>query len=223
VKIIAPLNHDIHPSIHHHKCTFVIAQKITTHDLAHTVSLASLTLQTVLLIFVVIVAMSGPSTVADMVHSVLAALLDLLGIHVIQNLEAKFDISKELVTSGLGEIFTNNDTQKLEVFGFGGHGVSWDDPGALTELLCESEFVVMLVELCIKAERYEWETLAVFLGHDDKAELLKGVGEIVSRTGEVSHDGTVSVLSETDELVVLANDLGCSFGEVEGKGSLVGT
>jgi len=82
VKVIASPNHDIHPSFHH-TCTFVISQKITTYDLAHTVSLASLTLQTVFLIFVVMVAMSRLSTVADMVHSVLTALLNLLSIHII--------------------------------------------------------------------------------------------------------------------------------------------
>ena len=66
--------------------------------------------------------------------------------------------------------------------------------------------VVLLARL--EAEGYEWKTSAVLLRHDDEVELLEGIGEIVCRAREVRHDGAVSVLSETDQLVVLANDLG---------------
>ena len=37
------------------------------------------------------------------------------------------------------------------------------------------------------------------------------------------HDRAVTVLSKTNELVVLADDVGCSLGEVESEGSLVST
>lgn len=49
----------------------------------------------------------------------------------------------------------------------------------------------------------------------------EGVGEVVCCACEVGHDASVAVLAETDELVVLADDLGCTLGEVECEGCLV--
>lgn len=104
-----------------------------------------------------------------------------------------------------------------------GHRVGGDDPGAAAELVGEGKLVVVLFELRVEAEGDQGETLAVLLGHDDEAELLEGFGEVVCGPGQVGHDGTVSVLAEADELVVLTNDLGCALGEIEREGGLVST
>jgi hypothetical protein len=87
--------------------------------------------------------------------------------------------------------------------------------------MSECEFIVVFLCLGVQAESHEGEALSVALGHDDEAELGEGVGEVVCCAGEVGHDGAVAVLAEADELVVLPDDLGGSFGEVEREGGLV--
>lgn len=88
--------------------------------------------------------------------------------------------------------------------------------------MSEREFIVVLLA-GLEAECYKWEAFAMLLGHDDEAELFEDVGEVVCGSGQIGHDGAVAVLAEADELVVLADDLGGTFGEVEGEGGLVGT
>jgi molybdopterin converting factor small subunit len=88
------------------------------------------------------------------------------------------------------------------------HGVSWDNPRALTELMGDCEFVVVLFGLRVEAESNEGKTLTALFRHYNEAELFKGVRKVVGGAGEVAHDGTVTVLTETDELVILSNDLG---------------
>jgi hypothetical protein len=85
----------------------------------------------------------------------------------------------------------------------------------------QCEFIVVFVSFGVQAESYEREAFSVAFGHDDEAELGEGLGEVVCCAGEVGHDGAVAVLAEADELVVLADDLGGAFGEVEGEGGLV--
>lgn len=45
---------------------------------------------------------------------------------------------------------------------------------------------------------------------------------MVGCEGKIVYDGVVILFVEVNELVVLVNDLGCVFGEVEGEGGLVG-
>jgi hypothetical protein len=89
-------------------------------------------------------------------------------------------------------------------------------------LVSKREFIVVLLELGVEAEGNEGKTIAGSLRHDDEPQLLEGVGEIICSAGEVRHDGAVTVLSKADQLVVLADDLGGAFGEVEGEGGLIG-
>lgn len=91
----------------------------------------------------------------------------------------------------------------------------------------EGELVVvsltgMTLTLGPQAEGHEGETSAGALRHDDEALSLQVISEVVGGSGQVGHDGAVTVLAETDELVVLANDLRGTLGEVEGEGGLVG-
>ncbi len=86
--------------------------------------------------------------------------------------------------------------------------------------------VVLLVAVAVaagQAEGDQGETLAGLLGHDDVAQGLERVGQVVGGAGEVAHDGAVALLAQADQLVVLADDLAGSLGEVESEGRLVGT
>ena len=183
--------------------------------------LPRLALQAMLLLAIMRVIMSALARVRSMRMDILLVLLDALRIHIIEDLHAELDIAQQLVASRLAEILTHDDAQHLEILGVRGHGVGGDDPGAATELVGERELVVVLLLLRVEAEGDEGETFAVLLGHDDEAELLERIGEVVCGAGQVGHDGAVSVLSEADELVVLANDLGGALGEIESEGGLV--
>ena len=61
------------------------------------------------------------------------------------------------------------------------------------------------------------------LPQNNEAHCLKAGSQIICGSSQVQHDGTVSRLPETDELIVLAEYLRRSFREIEGEGSLVGT
>ena len=185
--------------------------------------LPRLTLQAMLLLAIMRVIMSALARVRSMRMDVLLVLLDALRIHIIEDLHAELDIAQQLVASRLAEILTHDDAQHLEILGVRGHGVGGDDPGTAAELMGKRELVVVLLLLRVEAEGDEGETFAVLLGHDDEAELLERIGEVVCGAGQVGHDGAVSVLSEADELVVLANDLGGALGEIESEGGLVST
>lgn len=87
----------------------------------------------------------------------------------------------------------------------------------------ESEFVEMLIRSFVETESDERKTCAALLRHDDEAELFKGVGEVVGGAGQVRHDAAIAVLTEADQLVILANDLGRALGEIEGEGGLIST
>lgn len=101
------------------------------------------------------------------------------------------------------------------------HRVSRHHPSSLSELMREGKFVINSLDLVVKAKGNKRKTHAVFLAHDDEVELCERIGEVVGCAGEVSHDGAVSTLSETDELVVLTDDLRSAFGEIECEGCLV--
>lgn len=103
------------------------------------------------------------------------------------------------------------------------HRIRRHDPPALAQLMRNRKLIIPLLQLRIKTERYERQTAALAIAHDQEAHVLEGGGEQVSDAGEVEHDGAVSVLAEADELVVLADDLGGALGEVESEGGLVGT
>ena len=51
---------------------------------------------------------------------------------------------------------------------------------------------------------------------------MHGGGEVVGGAGEVLHDAAVAGLAETDQLVVLGDDLTSASREVQREGRLVG-
>lgn len=185
--------------------------------------LPRLALQTMLLFLVRRVVVATSTRMTLMLKDILLASLDLLFIHIIQQTHAQLDIIQELIAARLAEILSHDYAQHLEVFGIGCHGVSGDDPGSTAELVSECEFVVVMAFLGVEAEGYEGQPGAVLLGHDDESKLGERVGKVVCGAGEVRHDAAVTVLAETNELVVLADDLRRALGEVESEGCLVGS
>jgi hypothetical protein len=155
------------------------------------------------------------------ITDVLLIILDRLPIHLIQQLQTQLNIAKKLITSTLAEILSHYNSQHFEVFSMRRHGIRRNNPRMLTQDMSQCEFIVVFICLGIQAESYERETFSMAFRHDDEAELGEGFGEVVCCAGEVGHDGAVAVLAEADELVVLADDLGGAFGEVEGEGGLV--
>jgi hypothetical protein len=185
--------------------------------------LAGLALKGVGLVLVLLVVVGGLPAVDDVLGDEVLVFLGLLGIQAVEDTDAELDVVQELVATCLAEVLTDDNAKHLQVVRLGGHGVSWDNPGALAKLVGNGELIVVLVELLVDAESYERETIATGLGHDDETQLLKGLGQVVRSTGEVGHDGAVSVLAETDELVVLTDDLGGTLGEVKSERGLVST
>jgi hypothetical protein len=180
--------------------------------------LASLALQAVRLVLVVRVVMLCPDAMANVVGLVL---LDSLLVHTIEGLEAQLDVREEGVTSRLGEVLSDYHSQHLQILGMRRHRVCRDNPATLPQLVGHGEFVVMLVVFGIKAECNEREAFAVLLGHDDETQLVQRISKVIGGPSEVGHDGAVAMLAETDQLIVLANDLGSALGEVEREGGLV--
>jgi hypothetical protein len=174
-----------------------------------------------LLPLVVRMIMNGLSTVADMLLDIFLVSLDFIFVLLVQNLHAELDITEQLITSGLGEVLTNDHSQHLQVICVGSHGVCRHDPAAGTQLMSKCEFVVVFFEFRVQAESDEGETGSVLLGHDYKAELFQRLGEVVCGSREVRHDRTVTVFAKADQLIVLTNDLRGSLGEVEGERCLI--
>ena len=158
-------------------------------------SLASLTLQAVLLIVVMLVATTTRlSMVRRMSSDVILVSLHFSLIHLIQDLNAKLDITQQLIASALAEILTNHNSQHLQIIRVGCHSVSGDNPASTSQLMSECEFIVVLLA-CLEAECDEGKSVAILLGHDDETELLKRVGQVVCGAGEVRHDRAVAVLA----------------------------
>lgn len=162
-----------------------------------------------------------------MLPNVLFSLLNTLPIRLLKQATAEGDVVDEGVAAGLSEVFSHDNAQHLDVR-VGRHSVGGDDPATRAQVVGQGELVVVAILITTllggaEAEGHEWQASTRALRHDDKALLLKGVGKIISGSGQVAHDGTVTMLAETDELVVLADDLGGALREVQGERGLVGT
>ena len=157
-------------------------------------------------------------------------LLQRLLIHLVQHVAAQLDVGNEHVALGAGKVLANHDAQHLEVICVRRHCVRRHDPAAAAQAPGQGELVILaltpfpiVVLLGVwEAEGDERKALAGAAGHDDESLLLERGAEVVGSAGDVAHDGAVAAAAEADELVVLADDLGGAFGEVEGEGGLVG-
>lgn len=190
-------------------------------NLADTVSLTVLSLQTVLLVSEVLVHLPGPAGPVGLGLELLFVLLKLLLIHLGQGFDGKLDIGDECVTSAPAEVLTNNNTHHPQTLRVGRHGVCWHYPSSLTQLVGDSKLIKLVAILRVETESDQRKAFAAGLGHEEEAKFLDREGKVVRCAGQVGHDGTVALLAEADELVVLAQNLGSTTGEVQSEGSLV--
>ncbi len=151
--------------------------------------------------------------------------LDAVFIHLVEHGGRLSDVGDQGVGAGPGEVLADDDAEHLQAVGLRSHGVGGDDPAANAEGVGQCELIVVLLVAVDggQAEGDQGETFAGLLGHDNVAKGLEGVGQVVRGAGEVVHDGAVALLAQPDQLVVLADDLAGSLGEVESEGRLVGT
>ena len=146
----------------------------------------------------------------------------LLLVHLNQLSKRKLQIRHQRIAPAAREVLAHDDAHHLEALRVRSHGVGRHDPAALAELVGDGELVEVVFARGVEAESYEREALAFGLGHEDEAHGLHGGGEVVGGAGEVEHDAAVAGLSETDQLVVLCEDLAGASREVERERGLVG-
>jgi hypothetical protein len=123
----------------------------------------------------------------DMGH----VLCNTLGIHGIQCLYGKLDISEKRVAAGAGKVLSNDDSHQFQVVGLRCHGVGGDYPTSFSELMGNRKLlwdilalhsgigrrgiylVIFLAGLGIQAESYKRQSMAFTLGHDYETHFLK--------------------------------------------------
>ena len=93
--------------------------------------LPCLALQTMLLLLIMVMTMPRLMAVADMLLDILFTRLDLLLVHVIQDLQTQLNIREQLIAPALTEILAHHHSQHLQVLGVRCHSVRGDDPSAL--------------------------------------------------------------------------------------------
>lgn len=81
----------------------------------------------------------------------------------------------------------------------------------------------MFVGVRVNTESNEWETVAILLRHDNESELFERIGEVIGGSCQVTHDSFVTLLTKTNELVVLGNNLRSTLGKVKSERCLIGT
>jgi hypothetical protein len=89
--------------------------------------------------------------------------------------------------------------------------------------MCDGELVKLVAVIGVETEGNQRKTIATSLRHEQEAHLLNSGSQEVCSSGQIEHDGAVAVLAQTDQLVVLAQDLGSTTREVESEGSLIST
>lgn len=180
---------------------------IERQDLANSVRLASLALQRVLLVLVFGVIVLRLPTRSAMVLHVLGMLVYGLLVHLTQCIQGQFDIGDQRIAPRSREILTNDNSHELELLAMRSHSVRGDNPAPLTQMMSDSEFVVVMLLLRVETKCHEGKACSPFLAHNQEAELLEAGSEVVRSSRQVLHDGAITVLAETDHLVVLTNDL----------------
>lgn len=155
--------------------------------------------------------------VTSMLLDVLLELFHALTIHLTEDLQCQFDVTDQAVTTLLAEVLTDDHTHHLQVIAVWSHGVGWDDPTTFTKLVSNSELVVEVFIVGVKAEGNHWQGSATSGRHDLEAQCSQLSSEVVGCAGKIEHDTTIATFAETDHLVVLANDLAGAFAEVESE------
>jgi hypothetical protein len=175
--------------------------------------------------------------------NLLLVFLNLLLIKRIERLQRKLEVRDECVAARPGEVFANDDTQHLHLLGVRRHGVRGDDPAAFAELVgtidshvsvqrvrdddttvvdLHSELIILLSEIFVDPRSNERQTLSASLAHNHKAHFLQIRAQVVRRARQIQHNTSVSTLTQTNELVVLSDDLTRATTEVKRERRLVG-
>lgn len=144
--------------------------------------------------------------------------------HLGQSLQRLLDINHQAIAPGPRKILSHHHPHQFQFFAMRRHRIRWHHPPALTEVMSHVELVKvqLLFFRVVQAKRHERETFALTLTHDDEPQLGQAGREVIRRPGQIGHDELEPSLSQTDQLVVLTDDLRSTFGEVQGKRSLVG-
>ena len=179
--------------------------------------------KTVLLVRKMLVDTFMPSGLRAMSLHMLLMNLEPLLVHLAQLMHGHLQIANKCITSAAREILSHHDSHQLHGVAMRCHGVSWNNPTAFTKLMCYGELVELVAVLWVEAESNEWETFAMCFGEQCEAHLLHGFREVVCCPGQVEHDAAVALSAETDELIVLGDDLRCATGEIECERRLIGT
>jgi len=183
-------------------------------------------LQGVILVLVVLVEAAllvGPADADDVLLNVLLVQLRRGLVHGVERRHRVLDVLDQRVAPALAEVLAHHYPHQLQALRVRRHRVRRHHPPALAQLVRQLELVVEVVVLRVERKGHQRKAFAALLGQDLEAEKLQRRRQVVGRAGQVHHDGTVAVLAQPDQLVVLANDLGGAAGEVERERSLVGT
>ena len=108
-------------------------------------------------------------TVRHMLLDIFLEHLNLIPVHLVQDVHHEFDIADQPVASCAAEVFAHNDAEEFQAFGVRRHSVGGDDPGATAQLMRDGKFVVVFVLGGVEAKSDEGEAVAGFFGHDDEA------------------------------------------------------
>lgn len=87
----------------------------------------------------------------------------------------------------------------------------------------DGKLIVMVSVLGVQPERHQRQASPSAWAHDEEAQLFQVGCQIIRRARQVHHNGAIALFAKTDHLVVLTNDLGSAFREVERERGLVST
>lgn len=190
---------------------------------ANAMALASLALQTVLLIAEMIVGLLLLRPHCSSSSMMLYTILQLLHIQFRKLLHCHLEICNQGITSAPGEVLTDDNAHHLDFIRIGCHRVRRNHPTSLSQVVCDGKLIKLVSVFWIEAESHQWKTLALSLRHEKEAHLLHSSCQVVCRPGQIEHDAPITLFAETNHLIVLSNHIRSTAREVEGEGSLVGT
>ena len=134
------------------------------------------------------------------------------------------EITNERQRSRLTKILSNDDSEQFDLLGVWSESVSWNDPSSLSEMSSDSEFVESPFGILLQSPGDERETISATVGEDLEqvavVDLLDFVGESIGDFRQRGHNSSIATLPESEELVVLSDDLRSTFAEVESDARL---
>ena len=146
-----------------------------------------------------------------------------LCVHLVQRVQRKLDIRNKCITPRTRKILSHHNPHQLEFVAMRRHSVGGNHPASFTKMVGNGEFVIVMLVFRVQAECNKWQSGTTLLAHQQEPELLKVSRQIVGSTGEIEHYGAITMLSKSNHLIVLSNDLRRTFGEIQGKRSLIRT